>query len=286
MILENENYEIKIDKAVPYSVNSTDNKHYDLVIEVSKAAIINQTARSYEMNIEYYKTGEEKRVVFLVSYCADFRDNSALLLDHQLMLLFDHHIVNIDLSVFHYSIEEIDKPFGTYYDIYLCDQGYLLYGELELMMVNHQLKELWRYCTQDILTDKENRPLVIEAARIKFFDWDGNYHELDMNGKLCTYKKHDIRTIVIDVSNIKSPRQFQKLLKEKLQMPSFYGMNWDAYWDAITGLISLPDYLVLEGWNVYQSLQREDAVKFEEIMKKYNVEKYCHYCECVYSKYE
>ena len=77
----------------------------------------------------------------------------------------------------------------------------------------------------------------------------------------------------------------RSIIKQMLCMPDFYGMNWDAYWDAITGLIALPDELRINGWHIYKSIQKDDAELFEKIMKEYNGLKCYKHCECIYNKY-
>lgn len=52
-------------------------------------------------------------------------------------------------------------------------------------------------------------------------------------------------------------------------MPDWYGMNWDAFWDGITGLIRLPDTLVFEGWHLYKARCPEDARVLERLMEAY-----------------
>ena len=34
-----------------------------------------------------------------------------------------------------------------------------------------------------------------------------------------------------------------------MTFPDFYGMNWAAFWDAITGLVSIPDHVRFLGWD-------------------------------------
>lgn len=113
----------------------------------------------------------------------------------------------------------------------------MVYGELELVLLDREFNELWRYCTQDILFGADC--LHINEELINFTDFEGNHHEVD----------------------------------------------WSGNWDAITGLITLPDELILEGWHEYKSRQKEDAVKFEQIMNKYNALKGYKQCECVYKYY-
>lgn len=69
-------------------------------------------------------------------------------------------------------------------------------------------------------------------------------------------------------------------------MPEFYGMNWDAFWDVITGMVALPDYLILNGWHIYKKLQKSDAETFEKIMRDYNMLEGHQHCECIYKKYK
>ncbi|MBY8878632.1 barstar family protein [Actinacidiphila acidipaludis] len=54
--------------------------------------------------------------------------------------------------------------------------------------------------------------------------------------------------ITIDVGAVGDERELHALLAVTLRFPSFYGMNWDAFWDAITGLVQIPDHLHFVGW--------------------------------------
>jgi ribonuclease inhibitor len=55
------------------------------------------------------------------------------------------------------------------------------------------------------------------------------------------------KTIRIDVSRVTNQLELHTLRADSLLFPSFYGRNWDAFWDAITGLVEMPDVLELEG---------------------------------------
>ena len=78
------------------------------------------------------------------------------------------------------------------------------------------------------------------------------------------FNKPREKEIVLAVSTINSSNELQVLLKEKLGFPEFYGMNWDAFWDAITGLVEMPERLTIIGWNELQKKLPRDA----ELMKK------------------
>lgn len=91
------------------------------------------------------------------------------------------------------------------------------------------------------------------------------------------------KEIVLEVSQIKTPIELQTILKKKLGFPEFYGMNWDAFWDAITGLVELPDKIIINGWNnLYETLP-EDARILKDILESYN-KKYSNLeCEIQYN---
>jgi len=48
-------------------------------------------------------------------------------------------------------------------------------------------------------------------------------------------------TVEINLNSVQNSEELHDLLKKKLDFPDFYGMNWNAFWDAITGLVELPD---------------------------------------------
>ncbi|MBR1703679.1 MAG: hypothetical protein IJ716_17330 [Lachnospiraceae bacterium] len=101
------------------------------------------------------------------------------------MLILDNVILKIDLREFDYKKYPIFKPLGTYYEIYPCDRGFLVYGELELILFDEQFGERWRYATQDILFGGQE--LSLDENGIRFEDFEGNYHEVDWQGNQRKY---------------------------------------------------------------------------------------------------
>ena len=88
--------------------------------------------------------------------------------------------------------------------------------------------------------------------------------------------------VVVNVSSICSSRELHSTLKLELGLPSFYGMNWDAYWDAITGLIELPETLVFDGWNVLSFALPEDSKILVKLMNLFNEKHPSWRCNVIY----
>lgn len=282
MVFVNDIYEIRVERVCNYSANSTDNKHYDKCVEVGNADVYGHYT-SYEMEVLSFENGKNFTVILLASYCSKVFENSGILEEDVFYLILDNQIIKMDLKDLSYAMYSIPAPFGTYYEMYDCSRGFLVYGEIELVLLDREFNEQWRYCTQDILFGADC--LHINEEFISFTDYEGNYHEMDWNGKQLKYEKYVPKIVTLYLKNVKTPVEFQNVIKRALDMTDYYGRNWDAYWDAITGLITLPDELILEGWHEYKSRQKEDAVKFEQIMNKYNALKGYKHCECVYKYY-
>lgn len=49
-----------------------------------------------------------------------------------------------------------------------------------------------------------------------------------------------MKNIIIDFSKCKYPLDLHKEIREKLNLPEWYGNNLDALWDMLTGFIETP----------------------------------------------
>ena len=74
--------------------------------------------------------------------------------------------------------------------------------------------------------------------------------------------------IEIDLSTVHSQQELHAALADKLHFPTWYGANWDAFWDAITGLVEMPESLHLIGWvELCQRLPR-DAMQLRSCLEE------------------
>jgi RNAse (barnase) inhibitor barstar len=88
--------------------------------------------------------------------------------------------------------------------------------------------------------------------------------------EVCQLSNERETSVTIDVTNVQSANELHLLLKEKLEFPNFYGENWDAFWDAITGLVSLPDKLIFVGWADLEKRLTKDSKIMKEFLLKHN----------------
>jgi RNAse (barnase) inhibitor barstar len=64
---------------------------------------------------------------------------------------------------------------------------------------------------------------------------------------------------MVDLTTVSSREELHSALARALDFPDFYGSNWAAFWDAITGLVEMPHRLVLQGWLSFAARLPEEA---------------------------
>jgi RNAse (barnase) inhibitor barstar len=140
-----------------------------------------------------------------------------------------------------------------------------------------------RPATPDERVDPEWRP--IDLARDLFEDWESDGRRPWPEDKLllCWWlpsfwgRPDDAEVavperVLTDVSAVETVRELHGVLKEALGFPAFYGMNWDAFWDAITGLVQMPDELVFTGWTELERRLPAAASSLQDRLAKYGQE--------------
>jgi ribonuclease inhibitor len=67
-----------------------------------------------------------------------------------------------------------------------------------------------------------------------------------------------VEIIEINLSGVVTAKDLHCVLSQALDFPDFYGQNWNAFWDAITGLVEMPRVLRFHGWEAFSDrLPRE-----------------------------
>lgn len=76
--------------------------------------------------------------------------------------------------------------------------------------------------------------------------------------------------MTIDLGQIDSVQELHLKLKTELGFPDFYGMNWDAFWDAITGLSELPEEVIILNFEKLEEVLPTDAEILKGLIVDYN----------------
>lgn len=76
--------------------------------------------------------------------------------------------------------------------------------------------------------------------------------------------------MIIDLGQIGSVQELHLKFKTELGFPDFYGMNWDAFWDAITGLVDMPEELIIINFEKLEEELPTDAEILRELITEFN----------------
>ena len=81
-----------------------------------------------------------------------------------------------------------EKPFeilGGVFEIRKIEKDYMVYGEIEIARFDKLFNKLWSFSGKDIFVSNSNKKAFeISDNRIKLYDFEGNYYEIDFDGKV------------------------------------------------------------------------------------------------------
>ena len=89
-----------------------------------------------------------------------------------------------------------------------------------------------------------------------------------------------MKIIELDLTGCEYQYDMHEKIKVAFDFPDWYGMNWNAFWDTITGLVELPKQLVFIGWNNISKKLPEEAQILKYYLDEYE-KNYNKYIECI-----
>lgn len=181
MILQNNICNVNITIDTTYTVESTDNKPYDLVINP-------RHLRHYDMYKTFSIQIALSRGTINIALICDFYsyvEDCAVLEDKILTILQNGAIVQLNVNDgTMINFKEFDC-FGCNYGIYRVQNGYIIYGEIEIIMLDLNLNKKWSFSGKDIFVSmSEKKAFELCEDSIKLHDFEGNFYEIDFSGKL------------------------------------------------------------------------------------------------------
>lgn len=180
MILQNEicHIEIKIDET--YTVDSTDNRHYDVILNPSYSRH-NDLSKTLSIHIDLYS---RKFQVALIGPFYSYDSDCAILEGDILTILQDDMITQIKITDASIIRNIVFDCFGCNFAIYKVKKGYIIYGEVEITMLDSDFKKQWSFSGKDIFASiSGEEPFTIHENSIFLYDFEDDYYEIDFNGK-------------------------------------------------------------------------------------------------------
>jgi len=128
--------------------------------------------------------GNVHSISILCSYMTDL-ENAALLKGDHLILMLNEQLFRIhmkDCTIQEYKqLDIIGCTFGLYETTY----GYVVHGELDILMLDPAFELLWAFSGRDIFVSVTGKTAFkLTESTIQLYDFEDTYYEIDMNGKL------------------------------------------------------------------------------------------------------
>ena len=180
MTIENEIYKIKIIQDEVFSLDSTDNKSYT---HTFNPADMKRSDYYKVFSINIYD-GTNTNQIALIGPPYGGVEDVALLENDDLIVLMNTTLTVIDCCTL--SIKFIKKisDFGIYFSIHKFENGYIVYGELDILKISPVFEREWSFSGADIFVSPDgDSSFCIEKDTIHLSDWEGRRYIINKFGE-------------------------------------------------------------------------------------------------------
>lgn len=183
MNLRNEKCQIEIKIDETYTVESRDNRYYDIIFNPN-----NYTHNDFYkvVSINVNLLNKQYSIALVGDYYS--YDTDCALLDNTVLTVLQNDTIT--------QIDVIDKKIvnrikldclGCNYGIYKVPTGYIIYGEIEITMLDMDFNKNWSFSGKDIFVSTTNKmPFKLKENSICLYDFQDNYYEINFDGQLIS----------------------------------------------------------------------------------------------------
>lgn len=181
MFLENQKCRIEIKVDETYTVDSADNRPYDVVYNPCYYKH-RDLCKTFSIHIDLFSS---ELHIALIGPFYSYVFDCGILDDEILTVLQDNTITQIRVTdgslVRHIQFDCIGCNFG----IYKIRKGYIIYGEMEIVMLDFDFIKMWSFSGKDIFVSVSGKTsFELKESSICLYDFEGNDYELDFDGNL------------------------------------------------------------------------------------------------------
>lgn len=181
MVLENEKCCIEINIDETYTVDSTDNRPYDVVLNPCHFRK-SDLSKTVSIHVDLF---EHEFYIALIGPFYSYDFDCAVLDDEILTVLQDNTITQIRITDGALNRHIKFDCLGCNFAIYKIENGYIVYGEIEITMLDFDFIKKWSFCGKDIFVSAtRKKSFEIRNHIICLYDFSDNYYEIDLNGNL------------------------------------------------------------------------------------------------------
>lgn len=181
MLIDNGIYKIEIVKDATFTLDSVDNKPYALILNPNNMKR-SDYYKAFSINID--NSTDQKCIALIGSFFGSDED-VAILEDNALTVLMNATISVIDCRTLELKLHKKISARGIYCSIYKFENGYIVYGELEILKLSSNFEVEWSFSGEDVfVTQDGSLPFYIQDKSIYLTDWNGSTYIVNKLGKL------------------------------------------------------------------------------------------------------
>ena len=180
MILENDICIVKLYVDETYTANSTDNPYHNIVLNLD-----NYSRMDFDKTLIIYI--DLLSTTYSIALVGDYYtyDSGCAILDNEVLTILQNKTIT-QINVLNGSVIKRKRfdCFGCNFAIYKVDVGYVIHGEMEITMLDNEFNKMWSFMGKDIFASVSGKePFEICKDRVKLYDFEENYYEIDFYGK-------------------------------------------------------------------------------------------------------
>ncbi|MDE6014287.1 MAG: hypothetical protein K2H41_01110 [Acetatifactor sp.] len=186
MLLQNEICSVSISIDNVYGIESADNRYYDLILNPDK---LNRND-FYKTLAIYIELLAETISIALIGNFYCYNTDCAILDRDILTVLQNDKITQINVYDGTMTLHKQFECLGCNFGIYKVEHGYIIYGEMEIIMLDLEFNKIWGFSGRDIFVSVTNKePFELCDNSIKLYDFEDNYYEIDYDGNILVGEK-------------------------------------------------------------------------------------------------
>ena len=179
MLIKNEIYSVELSIDKGWNWLPEDRERYDYIYDLTAGKTVDN--RDLYDTVSIFCTYNDKmhiRIAIAGCFCYScIGQHPAVLEGDVLTLQLNRDIVQIELKdgqmLRHIDLDTIGFCPGDCFAIYSTKYGFIVYGELDIVMLNRELKVLWTFDGADIfaLPDCQKDAFILHEDTVELYDW-------------------------------------------------------------------------------------------------------------------
>jgi len=142
----------------------------------------NDFTKAFSVHIDL--CGREITLAIIGSHLS-FIDDCALLEDDVLTVMMNEQFFKINIldgTVINYKTLDI---FASNFAIFKIDQGYVVYGEIDILFLDENFEKKASFSGRDIFVSISGKnPFTLTKNTVQLYDFEDNFYEVDFNGNV------------------------------------------------------------------------------------------------------